>query len=106
LYARALQAQAFAVITDRGVGQNTSFVMQIDDSLARSDFRQRVNQVDTALRMEYTLTAGEVDFVCREDARLLRDYGVAGDYECIGLVVVNEIASGYVQRFLMLMVNY
>ena len=54
------------------------------------------------LRMEQMQLALVFDLVGREHAVLLRDHRVAAYYESVGLVVVDEIAAGDIDRSLVI----
>jgi hypothetical protein len=55
--------------------------------------------------MQLTFAARKVYLISCEDTLLLPYRGIAGDYESIGLVVVNKVASSYFQWSLMLAVD-
>jgi hypothetical protein len=55
--------------------------------------------------MKHVLAAEQIDLVGGQDALALRNDGVAADDKGVGLVIVDEILAGDIDRPLMLSAN-
>jgi hypothetical protein len=85
-----------------GVAEVTSFVGHIKPRFTRPYLAEWVDQMNVALGVEQALAAQQVDLIRGQDAFALRNDGVAADDKGVGLVIVDEILAGDIDRPLML----